>query len=198
MELTGIEKALREGCRLHGFRSGGGLRVVRIEQNEELRGYGEHPNVEDALSHANEDFLAGGRPYNKVYGKSKPHYLTGSSQATSPLDHWLLRGNTIDAYVRKRDVVVELKGYAQTETPHTVTAQLKKSGQPIVWTYRGYTFETYQGFHGETTRILKVPEDKRGKGSDAFLYRIIKTGRAKEFFKALEHAFEAEEIEEST
>lgn len=99
MNLPGLEQALRDGCKVHAFRSGGGLRVIRITTKDgQLKGYGEHPQVEDALSHANEDFLAGGRPYQEVYGGSKPNYLTGSSEPTSPLDDWLLHGHTFDAW----------------------------------------------------------------------------------------------------
>lgn len=111
MELTGIEQALRYGCRLHAFRSGAGLRVVRIEKDGDLVGYGEHPHASDALSHANEDILAGGRPYDEVYGCLKPHYLTGSSSANDELDLWLLQGHTFDVRCEGNEFVFELKGF---------------------------------------------------------------------------------------
>lgn len=201
MQLSGIEKGLKEGCRLHGWRSGGGLRVITIEQAQTVRGYGEHPNVEDALSHANEDFLAGRRPYKDVYGKLKPLYLTGSMHATSPLDHWLLRGRTIDAYVQEGNVVVELRGYADTETPKQVIAKVNRTRRPVKWTQRGYTYETSQsrlpnGESCQNTRILKAPKGR--DGADPWMYRIVKTGRGKEVFKALQNAFKAEEVEEAT
>lgn len=111
IEHPGIDQALERGNRLHGFLSGGGLRVIRLELDGELKGYGEHPNVDEALIHASEDFSAGGRDYYEVYGKLYPHYLTGSSEITSPLDGWLLRGRTIDAYrVYRGKVRVELTG----------------------------------------------------------------------------------------
>ncbi len=115
MKLSHIEKALKKGSKMHGFRSGGGLRVIRIEGNGKLKGYGEHPNVEDALSHANEDLSFGGRIYNAVYGVIKPHYLTGSSHTTSSLDEWLYVGNSFDAFVKGGEVVVELRGYSRLE-----------------------------------------------------------------------------------
>lgn len=201
MQLSGIEKALKNGCKLHGFRSGGGLRVISIEKGSKSKGYGEHPNVEDALSHANEDVLAGGREYKKVYGKLKPHYLTGSQTATSSLDDWLLRGNTIDAYAQKGKVIVELRGYAQTETPDSVNVQIKQTGQPVVWLNRGYTYETRpdrfpNGEHCESTRIISKPEGKNVSSSDPWMYNIVKTGEGKTIFEAIESALNAEEIEE--
>src|SRR3989344_1605994 len=198
MKLTQIEKALKQGCRVHGFRSGGGLRVVRVEQKGKLRGYGEHPNVEDALFHANEDLSLGGRVYNKVYGVLKPHYLTGSSQATSPLDAWLLRGNTFDAFAEGSAVVVELRGYAQTEVPQTVISEADRAERGITWTNRGYTYETVpsrfpNGEPCHSTKILSGPD--KG-GADPWMYHIVKKGDGKNFFGALEKALESPEIEE--
>jgi len=198
MELKGLEKSLEEGCKLHGFRSGGGLRVIRLEQEGNLRGYGEHPNVEDALSHADEDFLAGGREYKTVYGKSKPHYLTGSQTVTSPLDGWLIQGKTIDAYMQEGEVVVELRGLARTETPEDIMEQVKQTEQPVTWQNRGYTFETRPSKfpNGEpcySTSILESPEGRNG--ADPWMYDIVKTGKGKGFFEALGKAIEAKEVE---
>lgn len=56
-----LEDPLMEGGRLHAFRSGGGLRVVRLEYGQKLRGYGEHYDIGTALCHCAEDF-PGRRP----------------------------------------------------------------------------------------------------------------------------------------
>lgn len=197
MELKGLEKALREGCRLHGFSSGGGLRVIRLEQEGNLRGYGEHPNVEDALSHANEDFLAGGREYKEVYGKSKPHYLTGSENVTSPLDGWLIQGRTIDSYIQGEEVVVELRGLTQTEIPEDVIERVNATGRGVIWTNREYTYETVpdrfpSGRPCISTKIIKEPVKS---GSDAWSYHIVKRGKGNNFFEALGKAVEAQETE---
>lgn len=98
------EESLREisfclksnpGSKLHGFRSGGGLRVVRID-GDKLLGYGEHPNLDTALDYLAEDIVAGTREYNKTYGVIYDNYLTGSSEVTSFLDKWLLCGRSFD------------------------------------------------------------------------------------------------------
>lgn len=198
MELKGLEKSLEEGCRLHGFRSGGGLRVIRLEHEGNLRGYGEHPNVEDALSHASEDFLASGRKYSEVYGKSKPHYLTGSQNVTSPLDGWLIQGKTIDAFMQGGEVVVELRGLAQTKSPKDIIEKVRQTGQPVAWQNRGYTFETRldkfpSGVPCYSISILESPEGRNT--ADPWMYNIVKTGKAKGFFEALGKAIEAPELE---
>ncbi len=199
MKLEGIERALQEGCRLRGFRSGGGLRVIRIEKEDKCRGYGEHPNVDDALSHANEDFIAGGRSqYKEIYGVLKPHYLTGSKHSTSYLDNWLLQGKTIDAYVQDGSVVVELQGLFMVQTPDNIVNEVIRTGKTIRWENRGYLFESSSSAFPSgkpccSSRTIKCPEGK--SRSNDITYSIVKTGRGNEFFVALEHAYEAEPIE---
>lgn len=112
MELTNIEKALREGCKVRAFLSGGGLRVIRIEDaKHQLKGYGEYPHVEEALRHADDDYAAGGREYSAVYGGSEPHYLTGSTTTTGELDAWVRTGSTFHAVAKGDGFVFILDGY---------------------------------------------------------------------------------------
>lgn len=109
-----IDKALRDGCRVRGFRSGGGLRVIRVEDAAgQLKGYGEHPNVLEALTHADEDYAAGKRPYEEVYGKLYLHYLTGTTEVDSMLDGVLLRGGKFVAVStqNREGIVVGLRDY---------------------------------------------------------------------------------------
>jgi len=58
--------------------------------------YGEHPNIEPALTLAELDCSLGGQPYEEVYGKITPHYLSGSAKASSSLDRWILVGRSFD------------------------------------------------------------------------------------------------------
>lgn len=80
-----IEKALREGYRLRGFHTGGGLREF------ELTGLGEaisipKPTSDDALQ-AIERWLA--RDGRTVVG---PHYITGANATSSRLDEYVSSG----------------------------------------------------------------------------------------------------------
>lgn len=194
--LKTIEKALKKGGRLHTFRSGGGLRVVRIERNGELLAYGEHPSIDDALAHAAEDFKAGGREYGSVYGGSKPHYLTGSPEATSRLDLWVLQGHNFDAYYDK-EFVVELKGYFHTKEPEGILETVLREGE-LVWEARGYKFKSSpirfaNGAPGYTTEVVRSP--KGGNAYRAHDYWGTKVGRADNLTEAISLAFETPEQE---
>ena len=196
--MSGVERALQEGCTIHGFRSGGGLRVVRIEAFGNLLGYGEHPSVDLALVHANEDFLAGSRPYDEVYGKLYTHYLTGSHEVTSPLDGWLLQGHTFDAHKNEMGITVDLKGYSETRIPKHVIKQVNRNGRPVTWSNRGFTYETFSstfpsGAPSLSTKVLSLPQGK--SNSDPWIYKTLKTGMERRFSLALDLAFKAPEVE---
>ncbi len=191
MKLNGISKALEEGCRLHAFRSGGGLRVVRLEKDGKLKGYGEHPHIDDALSHADEDFLAGGRPYQEVYGEGapKPHYLTGSREVTGDLDNWILQGNTFDAHQDNGNIVVELKGHMQTKIPDNISKRVLATGNTETWEHRGYTYRiSRSSFPGNRETCVRSEVIKSPKGrdsSDCWIYEVTKTGKAKDLSEAI-------------
>lgn len=191
--LNGIEKALRDGCHVRGFLSGGRLRVVRIELNHQLKGYGEHPNVMDALSHANEDYLAGGRPYDKVYGGSKPHYVTGSHESNHPLDRWLLQGSKFDGRRDQEHVVVQLEGYAELRYD-LEAAKLALEKAPVYeFTQRGFVYHVQRSGDGFSAHV--VPGEPRSSKKDPWMWEITKTGHGKSFWEAANAAFEAPEIE---
>ena len=188
-----IEIVLYNGAKMHCFRSGGGLRVVRLERNGNLVAYGEHPNVEDALSHAAEDYLAGGRDYAAVYGSGKPHYLTGSSQPTGPLDAWLLQGRTIDAVVVENHVVVSMEGLGHQDTPEDVTKRVF-AGEVVEWEARGLKFKSSPSRFPNGERSCQS-ECLTKSAKDPWMYRIVKRGRHTHLQRALELAVEAKEIE---
>lgn len=117
MKCSHIDQALERGGKIHSFRSGGGLRVFRLEIDGKLKGYGEHPDALVAIQHLEEDLAAGGRPYGEVYGVIHTHYLTGVSAPSCELDRWLLRGLNVDATHDGEGVVVEaIDAYTPTRT----------------------------------------------------------------------------------
>lgn len=108
--FKGINKALKkDGLILYGSRSGGGLRMISIEEppkrkdrSGKLRAFGAHPNLREALMFASVDYLAGG-------GTAENHYLTGSSHPEDELDRWLLCGHDIFAKANGNKIRLEAR-----------------------------------------------------------------------------------------
>ncbi len=198
--IDGIKAALQAGCRIRAFRSGGGLRVVRIEKDNELKGYGEHPHIEEALQHADEDYLAGGRPYKEVYGGKKTHYLTGSCDKSNELDGWILKGSKFESWQEGEIIFFALKGMIKTHAPEEIVKRVLENGIPIQWENRGYTYESYRSYLGRSlgvsAKVIKSPEGKRS-GADPWMHHISKTGQGSDFWEACQNAFQAEEVETS-
>jgi hypothetical protein len=184
-----VTAALKKG-KFHGFRSGGGLRVFRIDKGNKCVAYGEHPNAMEALALLARDSTVGGRVYGKVYGVLHPHYLTGSSAPEGELDHWILQGNTIDANVSEGVVTVVLEGYGEFRTPTNIYEQARKRpGVPIVHTNRGFTFETTSS----STRCVGTPEGKAEHR--AWMWQEARTGMGASFFEAFDKALAANPVE---
>lgn len=196
-----IEEALKAGCNLHVFRSGGGLRIAYIEdKNEDLKGYGEHPNLLEALEHLDEDCAAGGRDYKDVYGEDKihTHYLTGTHETDCKSDEVILQGGTMDVRHDGSDFIVELKNMEHHCTPRDVVDRVTGTGVSETHTDRGYTYETHRqqfpGGLGCTTKCLAYPE---GVGDDAksSIYDVVRKGRGQSFETARKDAEEAQAVE---
>lgn len=196
-QLVGIYQALEDGCKMHAFLSGGGLRVIRLEHKETLKGYGEHPDVVEALVYAGEDYVAGGRPYDEVYGKIYPHYLTGQSLPASNIDAWIRMGRSFDVWQEGKEIVFQLNGYHDTTAPESVATRAR-AGERVRWVERGFVFESYPYVFansevGYGTEVISKPEGKAH--NDAFFFRITKTGRSLDLWEAMAAAFDAEEVE---
>lgn len=194
-----LESALIAGCRLHAFMSGGGLRVIRLEDNQ-LRGYGEAPHVGEAMCHAAEDYRAGGRPYKEVYGKLYPHYLTGSSSTDSELDAWLRKGSSFDARWVSGEFIFEMSGLETEEIDKDVIARWT-AGESFSWTSpRGVTrigrpVRFANGDVGCSIRVQSVPAGmSEGR---AHMYSVTKMGRANlRLSHAVDKAIEAPGLED--
>ena len=187
-----IDKALREDeCKLHGFSSGGGLRVLRLEtKKEKLVGYGEHPSADEALRHLGEDYEAGCRNYSDVYGKLYDAYWTGSTTVTSPLDAWLRRGSTIDALLQPDGTIkVELLGYCHNDLPKAVQDLVLEGRGPLTWSNsRGHHFRTTASHfpgNGEPCTITETVSSEDWAIGDPTFYRTTRTGVGDTFTAAL-------------
>ena len=173
-----VEALLRDGAYLHAFRSGGGLRVVRVSTSANLLAYGEYPDIGEALAHAEEDARAGGREYSEVYGKIHDHYLTGSSSPASSLDWWVLRGRAFDVLFEAGKFVFQSTFTSRRKTPQGVVAALRldeikrfrdgglhEYADPKVrWKEDGYEFEAspFEFCNGELGHATKCVGRPKG------------------------------------
>ncbi|HLC81324.1 MAG TPA: hypothetical protein VJH68_01585 [Candidatus Nanoarchaeia archaeon] len=146
--LNGIDQALQDRKILRAFRSGGGLRVVRIEDSRDgpLRGYGEDPNLMPALHDASDDYLAGGREYSEVYDKLKPHYLTGTTQAEDRLDLWVLQGHKLWAERKDGKVKVEARTFEDKRVVSALGDDFKTAYASLSELVTNEAFEKANGF----------------------------------------------------
>ena len=201
-----LTAALLKGHFLHGFCSGGGLRVFRMEKggkDGKLIGYGEHPNALEALSLLAEDLSKLGRAYRSVYGKLYPHYLTGSSTPQGALDERILQGDSIDATAEGGQVVVVVAGYSEYHASKEILDRARaEPDSPVRHENRGCVFATVYHYDvlagdrypsGWTTSVVSLPKDM--KHHRATMWRSTQTGRADTFFTALEKALVAPEVE---
>lgn len=138
-QYPALSEFLKKGGDIHGFRSGGGLRVIRASLNDELKGYGEHPYVEHAFNHCEEDLIAGGRDYRSVYGKLYDHYLTGSSTPSSIVDQWMCCGYGLDITFEENMFVFRGEYYFHVKPPQDRV----KLGKPFHFKYKDVTYYVY-------------------------------------------------------
>lgn len=194
----GMVAALEHGCRLHVFRSGGGLRVARLEKEGVLKGYGEHPYVELALGHAAEDYLAGQRPYKEVYGGLYDHYLTGSADASGDLDRQIVRGRTLDAWREDSIVICEIRGSAETPTPKRLEKAVMRNGKPRRFKHRGFEYEIspFTTPNGSKCVSISVVGGREARnGADPWVFHVVQTGRGDSLAAAIKAALAAKETE---
>lgn len=202
-----LEGALRKGSVLHAFMSGGGLRVIRLEKPRHgvNTGYGEHPYVDEALRHAAEDFAAGGRPYNKVYGDGGIYdmYVTGASKPEGKLDAWIRSGNTFDVKFSDDQFEVNLRGWSDSVTPKDVVERVIRTGKSETFKdERGNEFETSamrfpgNGEAGCSTKPISInPKYTGNRQHRLWMWRTSQVGQAATLKEAFAAAFVAKPIE---
>lgn len=196
MTLSHITTALQAGARLRAFRSGGGLRVVRIERGKrggKLIGYGEHPHIQEALNLTNKTLrpVIGRMPKRSVY-------MTGASSADGPLDEWILCGHTFDAWAESDGTIVAhmLNPSFSNEVPETLLKKALAEGS-AEWHDRGGIHlvhsVSYHPKRDEHRYDYGLKEIKRC--TQNVMYPVAKTGRGKNFDEALQEALKAPQLE---
>lgn len=187
-----VETSLKEGARVRAFLSGGGLRVLRLERDGNLLGYGEHAYLRDAFRILGEDVAAGGRKYNEVYGVIEEHYFTGSSSPQDALDAWVRTGSKFSGIARGDIFTFQLTGFAQMTIPEEVLCRVR-AGEQVEWENRGYRYRTRPEGTGWTTECVAGLEEKGNRG--AYHWDVTHTGTGSTLQAAIDAAFSAPSVE---
>lgn len=186
-----ITELLARG-KLHGFSSGGGVRVIRLEEPGDLGkliGYGEGCHAREAFENMVKDATS---------TKIKNFYFTGSPDVEDWMDEWLRMGRSFDAQLVKGNVIVTLNGWDYDEISEEIKDRAYRlKGIPVLNTSdRGFTFETVwrdqlfaNGEGGWSRRVVDCPP---GKSEHlATMWSVKQLGGAPTFFAACEAAREA-------
>lgn len=142
-----IEELLRQNpsSKIHAFRSGGGLRVIRIDDGPKLLGYGEHPYLDVAIEHLIQDVEAGHRNYQDVYGGAETHYLTGSSTPNDDLDLFILRGNNFDINCQQNMFIFDSQPSVDMRVHPDIEQLVRKHNASVKWkTREGEFYDFYE------------------------------------------------------
>lgn len=128
-----------------------------------------------------------------------PHYWTGTTDVSSPLDGHLLRGATFDAYKSRTSdaIVCSLAGIAfPPDVPEGMQERVVASMDVETFEERGITYqaEPYQ-FPGNGEWGISVKVIDNPKGISTMSYGYTKTGEGDTFQEAAREAFEAPEVE---
>lgn len=95
-----IMTALKNGCRILSNSSSQCVRMLFVIRKEKEVAYGAGANLNEAFEALNEDLYFGGRDHEKVYGVTRPKYLTGAREACSFLDFCVKMDHDFILYMR--------------------------------------------------------------------------------------------------
>lgn len=200
MNIDGIKKALSEGYRLQAYIASPGDAIVIILMNgSALEVRGQHRTVHYAFVRASKDFLARGRPTGEVRDAYQDQF-TIPSTAPDSLEAWLRKdqGNAFSGWQNGEEIVFRLEGSAKVKEPEYLEERLR-TRNVVIWGRRGYTYRsmntiTMGGVRGTSTEVIHSPKNARPHCE--FRYRFTKTAKGKDFWRTMEAAFEADEIED--
>lgn len=190
--MATLERALRQGCRLHAFMSGDGTRVVRLEKRDGLlAGYGEGRRVSEAAMMAAENFKS---------GKTRDLVHTEARHPDGELDAWIRRGHTFDAWsLGHTDYAFQLRGLEFEKIAPSVVKRWT-AGDRFSWTSpRGVTWiggpvKFGNGDQGCTYNIVAKPHGMSRQQAE--MYYAQRTGYSIRLEFAIERALQAELVEE--
>lgn len=186
--LSLIEADLRKnGGKVHGFRSGGGLRVLRIDRAKGKSYYAEAPQFDEALIHLAEDIEAGGRTYKQAYGGIYPHYWTGDSKPSSEVDgKFLLQGRAVDVTFEDGKFVATSIVLEHVKAPEGYEERAQ-AGETLRWKSRGFEYEIRGSSfpNGEKCTTTSVVSGRKKNGADPWFVNQLYSAEADTIEQAL-------------
>lgn len=196
-----LTKTLLQGnSAVHAFRSGGGLRVLRLEAGHNrgaLLCYSEAPQFDEALEHLEKDIENDGlaaKNYKAVYGGTYPHYLTGTPAVSSKADEIIVSGGTLDLRGGDGVITAVFQKYV-----HAITEEDWKPvfrGETVRIEKRGFTYilrpVRYPEGWGGTSKTIRGPGTE---GKNDHMYQVAYTGTGATVAEAIEAALVAEPVE---
>lgn len=190
---SSIEEALQDGYKLHGFTSGGRLRVLTLEKGKQTY-YGEGVDFYAALRILGDDVIAGGRKYKDVYGEGKiePAYWTGRYPDNGDaVDTWFYQGHDFDVIWEDGQIVVKLVKKNVVRTPKLILSTVIKWGKKVKWKFKEYD-NIYVSSLGDRGGCTTTSDDT---GSDPWFKKTPIEGRAHDLSVAMINAFAQTEKE---
>lgn len=190
---SSVKEALQDGYKLHGFTSGGRLRVLTLEKGKQ-KYYGEGVDFYAALRILGDDVVAGGRKYKDVYGEGKiePAYWTGRYPDNGDaVDTWFYQGHGFDAYWEDGKVIVKLIKRNLLRTPSSIVTMVTRWGKCVEWKFKDYE-TVYVSAVGERGGCSTSAE---GDGSDPWFKEIVFEGRGNDLSVAITNAMSQTEKE---
>lgn len=139
MNYSNLEKYLKENsdAYLHAFRSGSGLRVLRVDKPNSKKAifYGEGPDLDYALNML----------IDNVNGKKQSEvrqYLTGSfADESDKLDFRLAQGESFDIKFIDGYFNMKIDFYVRRNTPKQIREKVLQTMQPVTFEMYNHEFQ---------------------------------------------------------
>lgn len=104
IDFSGIEKALHCGCFFRLFRSGRGVRIAVLDDEDRSVGYGESSTVEGAIEICGRDYLTN-------HEQIVSFQLNGHLESVSRLDQWVMMGYHFHCWKADETIFIFMEGF---------------------------------------------------------------------------------------
>jgi len=188
---SSIKDALSDGYKMHGFTSGGRLRVLSLtKEGTKKEYYGEGIDFHSALRILSDDVVAGGREYKDVYGDGKIETAYWTGRYPDPgdvIDTWFYQGYGFDVEYDNENnhVVVKLVKKHLVRTPENIVSTVTKWKKSVKWKFKDFD-NTYVSSLGDRGGCCTSADDV---GSDPWFKEMYFEGKGNDLSVAMTNAF---------